>query len=255
MSRVTPAERLLMQLGISKAQEINLDAIAWHVGALVKYRRIDNADATIIGSTTHAVIAVNTASKSVPRRRFSLAHELGHWHHHRGRVLFCGPADIGNFAGGPLDPERQADAFASDLILPGYLVRPKITKLKKVTLGYAREIVDEFQASMTATLIKILNEDRFPILIVCHGKDKRHWFRRANMVPQWWFPRDDLDVDTFAFEILHRGASEDTFPRKNDAGAWFEFRNVDRYEIYEQSFSLPDNEVLTILTIPEDGLG
>jgi Zn-dependent peptidase ImmA (M78 family) len=254
MSAVTPAERLLLQLGISNAEDIDLDAIAWHVGAVVKYRHMDRADATIVGSSRHAVIAVNN-STSPARQRFSLGHELGHWHHHRGRVLFCGPADIGNFARGPLDPERQADTFASDLILPGFLVRPIITKLKKVTLSHAREIADEFRASMTATLIKILNEDRFPILLVCHGKDKRRWFRRANMIPEWWFPRDDLDADSFAFEILHNSASEDIFPRKNGAGAWFEFRNVDKYELHEQSFPLPNNEVLTILTIPEEGLG
>jgi hypothetical protein len=90
---------------------------------------------------------------------------------------------------------------------------------------------------------------------VCHGKDKRRWFKRANMVPQWWFPRDDLDPDTFAFEILHNRAGEDAFPRKNGAGAWFEFRRVDRYEIQEQSFPLPNDEVLTVLTIPDEGLG
>jgi hypothetical protein len=92
------------------------------------------------------------------------------------------------------------------------------------------------------------------VLPVCHGKDKRRWFRRANMVPEWWFPREDLDADSFAFRILHCGASEDTFPRKNGAGAWFGFRNVDRYEVFEQSFPLPNNEVLTIITVPEDGL-
>jgi hypothetical protein len=69
------------------------------------------------------------------------------------------------------------------------------------------------------------------------------------------FPRDDLDPQSFAFDILHNGASEDAFPRRNGVGAWFEFRNVDRYEILEQSFPLPDGEVLTILTIPEEGLG
>lgn len=75
------------------------------------------------------------------------------------------------------------------------------------------------------------------------------------MVPQWWFPREDLDVQTFAFEILHNSAKEDAFPRKNGAGAWFDFRNVDRYEVQEQSFPLPNEEVLTVLTIPEEGLG
>jgi Zn-dependent peptidase ImmA (M78 family) len=254
MSRLTPAERLLISLGISSPKEIDLEAIAWHVGALVKYRPMDNAEATIIGSVSHAVIAVN--SSSIPtRRRFSLAHELGHWHHHRGQILFCGESDIGSFAGGPLDPERQADQFAADLVLPPYLARPYINKLKKLTLAGVRDIATEFEASTTATLMRIVNEDHFPILVVCHGKDKRHWFRRSNLLPNWWFPREDLDADSFAFGILHGGAAEDTFPRKNGAGAWFEFRNVDRYEILEQSFPLPNDEVLTILTIPENGLG
>ena len=72
------------------------------------------------------------------------------------------------------------------------------------------------------------------------------------MVPQWWFPREDLDADTFAFEILHNGVNEDAFPRKNGAGAWFEFWNVDRYEIQEQSFPLPNDEVLTVLAAGSD---
>jgi hypothetical protein len=215
---------------------------------------MDSAEGTIVGSSKRAVIAIN--SLSIPtRRRFSLGHELGHWHHHRGQVLFCGPTDMDNFAGGPLDPERQANDFASNLLLPRYLVRPKILKLKRPTLAAAHEIAEEFKASMTATLIRMVAEDCFPILLVCHGKDRRHWFRRATMIPNWWFPREDLDAQTFAFEVLHNHAAEDAFPRKNGAGAWFEFRNVDRYEIYEQSFPLPNSEVLTVLTIPEEGLG
>ena len=254
MSGVTAAEKVLMRLGISKAQDIDLDAIAWHLGAAVKYRHMDKADATIVGSDRHAVIAVNS-SRIPSRRRFSLAHELGHWHHHRGRVLFCAPSDIGNQKGSSLDPELQADAFASDLILPGYLVRPAIAKVKNLNLRSVREIAEDFKASLTATLIKILNENAFPFLLICHGKDRRRWFKRASMVPTWWFPREDLDVETFAFEILHGDAEEDSFPRKNGAGAWFDFRNVDRYEVKEQSFRLPNEEVLTVVTIPEEGLG
>jgi hypothetical protein len=45
---VSAAERILMQLGISRAQDIDLDAIAWHLGAAVKYRRMDNADASSV---------------------------------------------------------------------------------------------------------------------------------------------------------------------------------------------------------------
>src|SRR5262249_13952693 len=97
MSGVSAAERVLMQLGILDPRDIDLDAIAWHLGAAVKYRHMDTADGTIVGSSKRAVIAINIST--IPtRQRFSLAHELGHWHYHRGRVLFCGPGDIGNLA-------------------------------------------------------------------------------------------------------------------------------------------------------------
>jgi Zn-dependent peptidase ImmA (M78 family) len=108
---------MLVALGIERPDQIDLEAIAWEAGVLVRYRPLDQCEARIVGSKERAIITVD--SRSIPaRQRFSLAHEIGHCHHHRGRILFCGAADIGNPARGPLDPESQADQFASDLLLP-----------------------------------------------------------------------------------------------------------------------------------------
>ena len=35
------------------------------------------------------------------------------------------------------------------------------------------------------------------------------------------------------------------------ADAWFDFRGSDRLEVAEQSFLLPDVEILTVLTLPD----
>ena len=43
-------------------------------------------------------------------------------------------------------------------------------------------------------------------------------------------------------------------PLKIGADAWFEFRGVERYEIQEQSFSLPGNEILTLLILPDSAI-
>src|SRR6185295_5671433 len=116
----TAAERILMSLGIAAPKDIDLDAVAWTRGAVVHYRPLDNCEATIVGGSAKAVITVN--SRSIPtRRRFSLAHELGHWHFHKGRILYCTNSDVCNPIHRELDPEKQADDFASDLILPTYL--------------------------------------------------------------------------------------------------------------------------------------
>lgn len=254
MNAVRPAERILISLGIERPDQIDLEAIAWEKGAFVKYRPLDRCEARIVGAKSRAIISVN--SRSIPtRQRFSLAHEIGHWHHHRGRILICSGADIGNPSHSALNPENQADQFASDLLLPDFMFRPAVVKLKRVVLSAVREIAEEFNVSATAALIKFVESDRFPILAVCHNKRGRRWFRRAPMLPGWWFPRDDLDAESIAFEMLFGGAAEISYARKIGADAWFEFRGVSRYEIQEQSFLLPNDEVLTLLIIPAEGLG
>ncbi len=74
------------------------------------------------------------------------------------------------------------------------------------------------------------------------------------MVPKWWFPKEDLDAESIAFEMLFGGAAEISYARKIGAEAWFEFRNVQRYEVHEQAFLLPNEEVLSVVTLPSDAL-
>jgi Zn-dependent peptidase ImmA (M78 family) len=246
----TPAEKLLQSLGIETAKEIDLEAIVWHVGAIVKRRPLDSCEALIVGNARNSVISVN--STSIPsRQRFSIAHELGHWHHHRGRNLICSGRDVDN-PGSPLNPEKQADAFASDLILPNYILGDEVRKrVKRLNLKAVREIAESFEASATATLIKIVSLDAFPIIAVCHGQNGRKWFRRSPSVQGFWFPRQELDPESPAFDLLFASGREYPIPQKIGADAWFDFRGADHHEIQEQSFLLPNNEVLTLLVLPE----
>jgi hypothetical protein len=141
------------------------------------------------------------------------------------------------------------------LILPNYLLNPRLKKIKRITPATAREIADEFTASLTATLLKIVQSNSFPLVVACYNKNKRRWFKRAQMVPGWWYPNERLDRATFASDMLVNGTEEQTWPRKIGADAWFGFRNCDRFEVQEQSFMLNSEDILCVLTIPEDGLG
>jgi hypothetical protein len=85
---VTPAEALLQELGITEPEEIDLEAIAFHVGARVRIRALCGCEAYIVGCGGQALITVNQDS-SARRKRFSIAHELGHWRFHRGKTLVC----------------------------------------------------------------------------------------------------------------------------------------------------------------------
>lgn len=83
---LTPAERLLQELGVTEPKDIDLEAIAHYMGARIKYRPLDGCDARIVGVGDKAIIAVNTRN-SPQRKRFSMRMslvigstiEVSHW--------------------------------------------------------------------------------------------------------------------------------------------------------------------------------
>lgn len=250
MTRLTVAEQLLQELGITEPEEIDLEAIAWHVGATVKCRILDGCEARIVGAEDRAIITVNAASALV-RQRFSIGHEIGHWFNHRGRTLVCRAEDIGGHGNGGFFLERQADAFAGDLLMPGYILRPYLLQFRGLAFDVIREIARAFNTSIPATAIRLVEHGPWPTILVCHGQGGRKWFVRNPAVPDIWFPRDDLDPDSYAFGLLFGNDSDQTKPRSIGAHAWFNRRNAERYEIQEQSVRSMDGETLSLLLIPD----
>ena len=169
-------------------------------------------------------------------------------------MLFCSGREIDRPVTGVLGPEQQADSFASDLLLPNYIFRPAALAIRRLNLKAARDLAERFKASLSATLSKLVALDRFPIMIVRHRREGRTWFSRPPHVRAFWFPREDLDAESSAFELLFKGGKEDTFPRKIGADAWFEVKGADQYEVQEQSFPLPNDEIMTLLILPDAAL-
>ncbi|MCW6509875.1 ImmA/IrrE family metallo-endopeptidase [Lichenifustis flavocetrariae] len=249
------AEAILESLGIDRPEDIDLEMVAWSLGAKVKYRPLCSCEARICGHGNKAIITVDDR-KSARRVRFSLAHELGHWTHHRERLLICRSVDIGKSSGSrrdATDPEKVADRFASELILPSYILHPMLKGYRTLNLKTMREVGSAFNASLTATAIRIMQSNTFHAMIVCHRPGKKPWFERADCVPDRWFPKATLDCESYAKEVL-ANKTEQVHPRKIGADAWFDRPEAERYEVSEQSFPLPNNEVLTLLTFSDPAM-
>lgn len=243
---LTPAEKLLQELGITEPQEINLEAIAYYVGARVRYSSLDGCEARIVGYGNKAIITVN-AKSTLRRARFSIAHELGHWKHHRGQQLTCRVEDYR-----PRDrasPERLADAYASDLLMPLYLFRPLAHEQGMLTFKAVHALADIFNTSLTATAIRFVESNHSPALLICHNRHGRKWFTRAPSLAEHWFPKSELDTTSSAFELVYGTRKDDPLPRKIKADAWFDCREARSHDIHEQAMRVGDGEVLTILLL------
>ena len=245
---LTSAEKLLQELGITEPEEINLEAIAYYVGARVRYRSLDGCEARIVGYGDKAIIAVNDKSP-FRRARFSIAHELGHWKHHRGQKLACRMEDYH-----PRDrasPERLADTYAADLLMPHYLFRPLAHEQGKLTFKAVTALADIFNTSLTATAIRLVESDHSPALLICHGRQGRRWFTRAPSLAEHWFPKSELDTASSAFAVVYGTRQGDSLPRKIRADAWFDCWEARGYDIHEETMRVGDGEVLTILLLTD----
>jgi Zn-dependent peptidase ImmA (M78 family) len=252
MHSFTRAELCLLGLGITEPSEIDVRAIAHEAGAIVKFKKLTRCEARIMGTTDRAIISVSEDSGH-QRRRFSIAHELGHWELHRGRQFECRASDIDNAENSPLDPERQADNFAADLLMPWYLFKPMLAQAKHVDLKLLEHMQSAFDVSLPATAIRIAESNVEPVIIACYSETGRRWVSRSKDVPNRWYPAETLDPDTYVADVL-AGKRERTHMSPVGAGAWFDGDGIDDYEVKEQSVRLSDGKVLVILRITEEAM-
>ena len=249
MNQLSPAEELLKDLGVTAADDIDIEAIAYSVGAVIKYRPLRGCEARIIGTNDRAMITVNSQAIRT-RQRFSAAHELGHWYYHRGRSLMCLSDEISNPTKGTLNPERVADGYAANLLMPRFLFGPMAKKIGKVSFQALEALREEFETSITATAIRLVEHGPEPAILVCHTMQGRKWFTRSSDIPQKWFPCKELDADSDAMEVLY-GKAERSRRSLIGADAWFDRWDAEKYELYEETQRITDGEILTLLVFKD----
>ncbi len=248
MIKPTAAEELLQSLGISKPGDICLEAIALYCNARIKIEPLDGCEARIIGNHQKAIITV-AEGKLYERQRFSIGHELGHWRYHKGRSFVCRSDDIGNEEKERSinDPEKVADDYAVDLLMPRYLFEPEAERLKTASFETIRSLSKLFKTSITATALRYVDLSPIPSMLVCHGQNGLIWFKKGRDVSNRLFLKSELDPDSFALDVLY-GKGEQTRPRKIGADAWFDNLGADRYEIFEDTMRIYDSRILTFLS-------
>jgi Zn-dependent peptidase ImmA (M78 family) len=173
-----PAGSLVRRLGITRASDIDLEAIAQSVGVRVRVGTVETCEARLIGFRDRAIITVGPTGDR-RRRRFSIAHELGHWHLHRGRITLCETIGLNSPAGRKSPMEREADDYAAKLLMPSHLFRNSLQRRSHRTLGVAAALSHEYRTSRLATLLRIIDLDLWPCMLIFHPAKGKGWSRRS----------------------------------------------------------------------------
>lgn len=257
------AERIIRDLGIESPEELReIELIAWALGALVREGRLDGAEARLTRLGRHAVITISRQVDDRRRKRFSIAHELGHLEL-RGRSVpstWCLREDIENWRRrATADLETQANQFAAALLMPSKMMVRMCTD-REASLDLARSVTEVFDTSLTAATIRLVDQTAESVAVIMSQAGRIRWFHGSPAFNDlsgdlglFIDVRAKLDPRTLA-ATLFRGLEVPLAYKSTEASAWFTSGRVwPDATVREQSLSLPgQNAVLTMLSVDEE---
>lgn len=162
MSSEARVEQLLVDAGVNSAP-VPVDQVANHLGIRIELADLGHdCSAVLVRNGTRAIVGVNKEHHA-NRRRFSIAHEIGHFVLHRGntyvdkgyRVHF---RDLESGSATKRE-EMAANAFAAALLMPSEWIKRAFDK-QPFDLsdgeGLGR-LADKFKVSPQAMTYRLIN--------------------------------------------------------------------------------------------------
>jgi hypothetical protein len=143
------------------------------------------------------------------------------------------------------NPERRANRYATDLLLPKFMFAPRAKNLE-ITFETVRRLAAIFQTSLTATAIHLVDHGSFPAMIVCHTSQQRRWYVRGPDIPDAIRLREKPGAYTAAHELL-RGTTTNEGPTDIQADGWITHPDSRRYLLREDSIRIGDHYALSLL--------
>jgi Zn-dependent peptidase ImmA (M78 family) len=192
------------------------------------------------------------------RRRFSLAHELGHYHLPTHRQLRQHGARCGEAAmhAGVADASRlewEANDFASELLMPTRLFAADAAR-RSFSVATARELASEryFDVSVTAAACRMTQLSTEPCAIVMSADGRVHWARRSAAMRIPGLRRGmPIGAGTVASASAIDGTSE-MQPLEVDADVWLEPRYPVHGRLLESTHVIgTTGQVLSMLWLAE----
>jgi Zn-dependent peptidase ImmA (M78 family) len=247
------ASRLIRRFAISQPEEIMVEDLAMASGVLVVEGTLHGSEARLVRKQDKGIIRVKSGAPESGRRRFSVAHELGHWFLHGDVSQFhvCTEGDLRNYIGS--NQEAEANTFASELLMPTPLFKPACWGIEP-GIASIKELADKFGTSLTSTAVRFVEENKENCIVVFSENSQVSWWRaKEGMSDLWIEPRQKIHSDSAAWECFHDGVAVTTMQRV-PANSWFKsLRYGKRMEIYEQSMKLGKLPlVLSLLWVIEE---
>jgi Zn-dependent peptidase ImmA (M78 family) len=176
------AKKVLNVYGIDSTdllRSIELKDLIQARGAYYEETDLENKDGRIVSYHGRSVITINKSIFDPGKKRFTAAHELGHYELHKELALnadtqfeLCNWFQSGSH-------EKEANDFASELLMPLKIFREECSG-KKFGPKLIEHLSETFIVSKTAAILRFAKVGNHPVFIVCTKDNKVNWMKMSN---------------------------------------------------------------------------
>jgi Zn-dependent peptidase ImmA (M78 family) len=162
-------EQLLGQMNIP-IPPIDVRKVAQNINIIVHEEELGDISGLIFREGSQVTIGVNS-NHNENRKRFTIAHEIGHFYLHAQNPLFVDKVFVVKLRDHVSSEavnieEMEANAFAAELLMPTHMLRKDLQQVSSDTLDYAADgsldmvlerLAKTYQVSKQAMTIRLVN--------------------------------------------------------------------------------------------------
>jgi Zn-dependent peptidase ImmA (M78 family) len=240
--------------GFTSPKEFVLEDLAMARGILIMDGKLDSAAARLVRSGDTGIARISDRIREPGRRKFAIAHEIGHWELHKKQsdLLACTDDDmLARYGASPL--ELEASIFAGSLLMPDYLFIERVNG-RRPTKAVIGELCDYFGTTLTATALRYVETSNDYYVFVLSENNRIRWWRASDSFGEhelWIENKTKLHGNSAAASFF-RGEPVSPKPQVIDFRNWLEeISGINSDTIVEQAFPLPAySQVISILWLP-----
>jgi Zn-dependent peptidase ImmA (M78 family) len=242
------AVELIEKYCIDSPARLDLEEIANAEYLIVEETDTDNYLGKINFNQDFGLVSISKAIAETGAKRFTLAHELGHFINEREKRFLKHSCSFIDIYGRKVH-ENNANIFAAELLMH----RPWFNKIilnRPVNMELIKEIAEHLGVSLTAAAFRYTEIGQYPAAVIMSREGKVAWSSINEYFPYKWIPKNYIvRNDSSAYDFFN-GNEVQTCDDLVPAHTWFsEDKNCNATDyLYEQNIVMKNyNSVLTLL--------
>ncbi|MDE2720519.1 ImmA/IrrE family metallo-endopeptidase [Candidatus Palauibacter polyketidifaciens] len=192
--------------------------------------------------------------QSTGRRRFSIAHELAHYHipTHKKEQRRCKESSLQATEGFGRQLEWEANSFAAELLMPAKLFRADARQLDvSVEAAHRLSSPGHYNVSITAAARRIVQVSNESCALIATRNGYVEWQERSNFYYHMATRGQKVRGGTLAASVT-RGEPTNPHCEHVDAAEWLDDPGARGVRLLESTHAIPSlGQILSLLWLPD----